>query len=265
MRRMIFAVFVAASLHSGVIAQGAKPAPVDDGFPKVKPKTLDAKVKSPEARVAACKAVGDLGAAGKPQRRALCVAMLDANPAVQVAAMDAMKLVDAEMHQQCVKIQVDQDLRTVTQVSLVGDASAPLLPLVMNLATAHLRLSAGKSEFDAQGFHRVINICTQALVKIDPADETVNRLVLTMLTNPSPALCSVALGQVPLIESKKLALPRVLALAANSDDRIAAIRTVPGLTDEKTKAAAIKVIEAMRYDKSPAVREAAAEALKTLE
>jgi len=83
-----------------------------------------------------------------------------------------------------------------------------------------------------------------------------------MLSNASPTLCSFALSQVPRIRDKKLALPKVLAFAVNSEDRPTAIRMVPSLVDEVTKEASQKIIEAMRYDNSPAVREAATEALK---
>lgn len=231
----------------------------------MKPKTLDAKVKSPEARVAACKAIGGLGELGKPQRRALCVAMLDANPAVQVAAMDAMKLVDSDMHKICVSICIDRDLDAVTQASLLGDASKPIVPLLMSLSTTRVPIGSVKNRLVAYSAEQVKATCVQAVVKIDPADEAVNKAVLAMLANNSPELCTFALSQVPLIESKKLALPSVLDLAANSHDRVAAIRIVPGLVDDATKAGARKSLEAMRYDKLPAVREASAAALKMLE
>ena len=39
----------------------------------------------------------------------------------------------------------------------------------------------------------------------------------------------------------------------------------PDLCDDKTRPAAVKLVESLRYDKTPAVREAAAETVKKFE
>lgn len=88
-------------------------AAADDGFPKVGAKKPAGKAKSSAERAAACKAVGDLGEDGKGKRKELCEAMLDPQEIVRVAAMDAMKRVDLDMHKMCVEICIDANMGTV--------------------------------------------------------------------------------------------------------------------------------------------------------
>lgn len=246
----------------------ALPAAADDGFPKVPPKAAAAaKAKSPAARAAACKAIGDLGEEGKARRRDLCEAMLDPVEAVQVAAMDAMKKVDADLHKLCVQLLIDRSIASVQTAGRLEKGAKPLVPLLMALATAAAPAAGDELIISSTNSSGLMTECVRAMAKIDPADAAVNKAVLGMLTNPAAHLRAFALGVVPSVSQCKAGFPTVLAIAAGGGtaERIVALRMLPDLCDDKTRPAAVKLVESLRYDKTPAVREAAAETLKKFE
>ena len=149
----------------------------------------------------------------------------------------------------------------------VARAAAPLLAVAggSDLANAAAPLASNTAATGSAEARAILTACVQSLVAIDPNSDAVNKAVLAMLANPAPALRSFALSQLPGLRDKALALPTVMLFAADSPDQVAAIRMLPGLVDDKTRPAAVKLVESLRYHKTPAVRDAAAETLKKFE
>lgn len=255
------------------LALSSRGAAADDPSPEVKALVAklreDMKSKSVPTRVAAYKAMGELGEKAKWQRRALCEGMLDSNIKVRTTAADALKSVDEPIYKLATGILINKDAGDIAEAGKLKEHAEPLAPIILAYATSLVpTASLEPGNFANLQARASMTRCVVALAATAPEDEGVNKAIIAMLGNQSPTLRALALDHVAPLKNKKQALKGVVAIASATKDasrvRAQAVRLLPSLVDENTGPATKKAIEALRFDTDEAVREAVAKALTEL-
>lgn len=225
----------------------------------------DLKSKTPQVRASAYATVAELGDKAKSERRAMCEGMLDNAPIVRTAAADCLKKIDEQTYKVAIALAINKDSETIGEAQKLGKEGAPLIPLILKIA-GDISPAASNAKNKSLGAQAKLRHCVYALCAIDPDDTSVNQAVLRMLSNPVPEMRSAAVDNISKLKNKKLGLNGLATIAASTQDAIStrtyAIGMMPELTDVNTEASAKKVLESLRFDKEPKVREAVESALK---
>lgn len=230
----------------------------------------DIKSKTPKVRAAAYTAIGELGAKAKGERRRLCEGLLDPNATVQAAAADALKKVDEPLSKVALGLVINQDSKQIEWAATNAKDATPLVPVLLALANTLAPVTTSEKASTERGEARKkFRASVAALVAIDPEDPNVNKSVIAMLSNPVAEFRADAVGYVPSLKHKKLALEGTLTIAVNAKEvsttREVAVKLIPDLVDENTTPAAVKAVEAIRFDKDTKVRDAVSDTLRKLQ
>lgn len=203
-------------------------------------------------RVKGAEAIGELGPAAKSARRTLCRAMLDPSLKVRTAAADALKQVDRDIAEIAVAIVVNLDLGAVLKAGQMESEAEPLTPLVLALGT---KQASGSDD-------GTLGICVSTLSQIAPEDEAANKFVVSMISSKtSQWVRHAAIIGVRGLKHRRLAV-RPLMEIAKADvvgNRLAAIESLEHACHEDTVKDVLKLLKAMRFDTSPAIRKAVEE------
>lgn len=219
---------------------------------------LQDRKSKPSERAKACQVLGELGEQGKPGRRVLCRAMLDASPAVSEAAADALKKIDPGIQKWAVELVIGQENReqTLGGVEKLEDKGEPLTPLVLHFTgTAHV---AGKVRVLRQG---LITLC-----HIAPGDLTAYDLMVWALAHPDPPVRGIAIEALARMKHGRKAVPKLIVLLKGdrSDNQLRAMRTLTALADETNEESIISAVTSIRFHKDAVVRQAVDDALNKL-
>jgi HEAT repeat protein len=228
----------------------------------IKDNALRLQSKSAPEKIKAAQVLGELGEQGKPVRRLLCGAMLDASVNVRVAAADALKNIDPKLQYLAVALASEQDWfqrsRLLREVSKLEDDAEPLTPLVAAYAGQAVR-SKDTNEYYLPG----VVACLSHIARNDPS---VFRLLVSALDNREAVVRHAALVALPRMKHGRQAVPKIIRVLQFDDlNRVAAIQALAALADESTEDAIRNAIAAQRYHQRAEVRRAVEVALNTLQ
>jgi hypothetical protein len=220
------------------------------------------KSKVANDRIRAAKALGELGPKANPAKHALCAAMVDTETKVREAAADALKSVDPDLQKLAVAIAVNSDFKAIETAGKLKEEGESLTPLILALAK---RLSA-KTILPTDNQAQALGVTIRALAGIAPDDTDVNKLIIATLTNTNDHVRGVAIDVVLDLKNKKQAVKSLILIAKtdNAPFRVKAIDKLVVLVEEDNEGAIAKAINAMRFDKSPEVRQAVEQAMEKL-
>jgi hypothetical protein len=165
----------------------------------------------------------------------------------------------------------DQDvlLDTLQRIQSLGPDGEPLVPIVArHLSLWKLQLPPNGQQFAP--LHRAehnMAACVKTLAAIAPDDLHVNDLVIGLLRNSNLAARHAALQVVPVLKHAREAFGSLKPLAKPGFPepvRLAAIEALVSIADKDNDVFISKFLAKMRYDRSPAVRQAVETAVESL-
>jgi HEAT repeat protein len=206
-------------------------------------------------RLKACEELGRLGSKAKAASRALCEALLDANPQVRLGAAAALETVNPAIHRLVVTVLVDENLfnraEAVRKIGKLGPEGKPAVPVLVYFKT---------QVQDA-------TVVVEALAAIATSEKPVTlQFALWLATDREPSVRIAIARALPRMEGRKEKVA-ALGLALQGDRhipvRVAAANALGELGSEAQEA--VKVLSAAKTDPSAQVREAAANALEKIQ
>ena len=227
-----------------------------------------AKAKTPADRMKAADDLRKLGTKAKTATGALCQALFDPSPQVQVTALDALKSVNPKVHGPVATLVApltDADFlfmgsterpKAVAALAKLGADGRGALPVLLRYKVAISKPG---------GWPQVPEVLA-AIIKVAPDDPAVATLLVQSLARDeygaARATAAVGLSYTKPTKQSVAALGQTLRADREPEVRLAAVNTLAAFGTEAK--AAEKVVEAAKTDPDERVREAARKAIEKI-
>lgn len=227
-----------------------------------------AKAKTPADRMKAADDLRKLGEKAKSATGALCQALFDPSPQVQVTALDALKAVNPKVHAPVATLVApltEADFlfmgstdrpKAVAALAKLGAEGRAALPVLLRYKVAISKPG---------GWPQVPEVLA-ALVKVAPDDPAVATLLVQSLSRddhgPARATAAVGLSYTKPTKKSVAALGQAVRADPEPEVRLAAVNTLAAFGAEAK--AAVKAVEAAKTDPDERVREAARKAAEKI-
>ena len=226
----------------------------------------DAQSKMAATRHTAYESIGEFGEKGAPLLRVLGNGILDPDPKIVVAVLDAMKKVDPEVYQQAIQIVVEKNATGAARWALENPKGKCFISF---FAVDFFTLKNSK---------KIPTFITADLItKYEPEDPVAERAIGMLLTykyntgkkstdtsfflGASGGWDPVALGLklLPRLPNKKAAIPNLMAISSfdspKSLNRLEAFKLLAEFKDESNARKIENHFSSFRFDKNDAVRD----------
>ena len=228
----------------------------------------DAQSKMAATRHTAYESIGEFGEKGAPLLRVLGNGILDPDPKIVVAVLDAMKKVDPEVYQQAIQIIVEKNATVAARWALENPKGKCFISFFA------VDFFAPKNSKKIPTF-----ITADLITKYEPEDPVAERAIGMLLTykfnngkkntdtsffqGAAESSDPIALGLkfLPRLPNKKAAIPNLMAISALESskslnkNRLEAFRLLAEFKDESNARKIENHFSSFRFDKNDAVRD----------
>jgi WD40 repeat protein len=232
------------------------------------------KFGKPAERVKAAAALAALGPQGRAASRALCEAMLDADPQTRLAATEALQKVNQPLHEVVVPLLVERDYRrrsaSLRKLAGLGKEAQPAVPILVFYHDDHLAATSAPGRARPGDDVGDGPFLVETLVKVAGEEAGLPAVFSGWLLGSKNGHVKVAVAQaLPRLPTGVGAIGALLqSLRTEPDLNVRAQVThalgllVPKTQDVKTQKAAVALLAlAARGERSEVLRALAAEAL----